>query len=346
MQTASINGVNLQFEVQGLGEPVVLVHGSILADGLAPLLKASILTQHYRIIRYYRCGFDGSTHLTPPVSIAQQAKHCWALLRYLNIERAHIVGYDYGCLIALQLALDAPEAVHSLALLEPPPLVLGDDVPSGVQLIKEQFIEKGETSVQKMYEEGKKVEATDAFLRLMCGQGYREVIDQALSPNAFELAVKDADACFQIEVPAGLMWSFPLKDAQRIKQPVLAVLGADSIPLFHEAHGMVLKWLPKAEDLVLPNVTHLLPMMNPQDLAAGLANFFIRHQLPLAASTLFDDEMDDLKNEVGTVLDDPDTWLNTPNDRFAGKKPIDLIGTKEEQQLRDLIRAIKHGMVA
>ena len=104
MQTASINGVNLQFEVQGLGEPVVLVHGSILADGLAPLLKAPILTQHYRIIRYYRCGFDGSTYLTPPVSIAQQAKHCRALLRYLNIERAHIVGYDYGRLIALQLA--------------------------------------------------------------------------------------------------------------------------------------------------------------------------------------------------------------------------------------------------
>ena len=108
----------------------------------------------------------------------------------------------------------------------------------------------------------------------------------------------------------------------------------------------MLKWLPKVEELVLPNVTHLLPMMNPQGLAEGLANFFIRHQLPLAASTLFDDEMDDLKNEVGTILDDPDSWLNTPNDWFAGKKPIDLIGTKEEQRLRDLIRAIKHGMVA
>jgi pimeloyl-ACP methyl ester carboxylesterase len=345
MQTANINGVNLQFEVQGLGEPVVLVHGSILADGLAPLLKAPLLTQHYRIIRYYRCGFDGSTRLTPPVSIAQQAEHCLALLRHLNINRAHIVGYDYGGLIALQLALDAPESVHSLALLEPP-LMLGEGVPSGVQLIKEQFIEKGETSVQKMYEEGKKVEAIDTFLRLVCGQGYREVIDQALSPNAFDLAVRDADVFFQIEVPAGLMWSFPLKDAQRIKQPVLAVLGADSRPLFREAHEMVRKWLPQVEEFVLPNVTHLLPMTNPQDLAEGLANFFIRHQLPLAASTLFDDEVDDLKNEVGTILADPDSWLNTPNDRFAGKKPINLIGTKEEQRLRDLIRAIKHGMVA
>jgi pimeloyl-ACP methyl ester carboxylesterase len=345
MQTANINGANLQFEIRGLGEPVVLVHGSILADGLAPLLKAPILTQHYRIIRYYRCSFDGSTRLTPPVSIAQQAEHCQALLRHLNIKRAHIVGYDYDGLIALQLALDAPEAVHSLALLEPP-LMLGDGIPSGRQFIEEQFLTKRETSAQKMYEEGKKVEATDTFLQLVCGQRYREVIDQALSPNVFELAVKDADAFFQIEVPAGLEWSFPFEAAQRIKQPVLAVLGVDSRPLFREAHEMVLKWLPQVEEFVLPNGTHLLPMMNPQDLAAGLANFFIRHQMPLTASTLFDDEMDDLKNEVGTVLDDPDTWLNTPNDRFAGKKPIDLIGTKEEQRLHDLIRAIKHGMVA
>jgi hypothetical protein len=143
-----------------------------------------------------------------------------------------------------------------------------------------------------------------------------------------------------------LEWSFPFEAAQRIEQPVLSVLGTDSIPMFHEVHGMVLKWLPKVEELVLPNVTHLLPMVNPQDLAEGLTNFFMRHQLPLATSTLFDDEMDDLKNEVRTIFDDPDSWLNMPNDRFAGKKPIDLIGTKEEQQLRDLIRAIKHGMVS
>jgi pimeloyl-ACP methyl ester carboxylesterase len=41
------------------------------------------------------------------------------LLRELAIERAHIVGHSSGGLIALQLALDHPELVRSLALLEP-----------------------------------------------------------------------------------------------------------------------------------------------------------------------------------------------------------------------------------
>ena len=100
----------------------------------------------------------------------------------------------------MQLALDAPEVVHSLSLLEPP-LVLGDGVPSGRRFIAEQFIEKKETSVQKMYEEGNKSKAIDTFLQLVCGREYHEVIDQALSRDAFELAVKDADTFFQVEVP-------------------------------------------------------------------------------------------------------------------------------------------------
>ena len=40
-------------------------------------------------------------------------------LQHLGIERAHFVGQSYGGAIILQVALDAPETVHSLALLEP-----------------------------------------------------------------------------------------------------------------------------------------------------------------------------------------------------------------------------------
>jgi pimeloyl-ACP methyl ester carboxylesterase len=37
----------------------------------------------------------------------------------LNIDRAHIVGHSYGGAIALQLAVDAPNKIHTLSLLEP-----------------------------------------------------------------------------------------------------------------------------------------------------------------------------------------------------------------------------------
>jgi pimeloyl-ACP methyl ester carboxylesterase len=46
------------------------------------------------------------------VSIVQQAAHLRALLRHLDIARAHLVGHSSGGNIALQLALDAPTLVH------------------------------------------------------------------------------------------------------------------------------------------------------------------------------------------------------------------------------------------
>ena len=65
-----------------------------------------------------------------------------------------------------------------------------------------------------------------------------------------------------------------------------------------------------------------------------------------AASTLFADESADLTQEVARIVADPEGWLHTPHAHLGGVSPITLIGTPEEQRLRDLLRAIKHGMVS
>ena len=90
----------------------------------------------YRLIRYHRRGYAGSSKPEPgaSVSIGKQAADAVALLRHLRIERAHIVGHSYGGVIALQLALDAPQVVHSLTLLEPARVGF---VPSGQEFGKQ-----------------------------------------------------------------------------------------------------------------------------------------------------------------------------------------------------------------
>ena len=64
-----------------------------------------------------------------------------------------------------------------------------------------------------------------------------------------------------------------------------------------------------------------------------------------AAATLFADESADLQHEVARIVADPELWLHTPHTRLGGESPITLIGTPEEQRRRDLLRAIKHGML-
>lgn len=65
---------------------------------------------------------------------------------------------------------------------------------------------------------------------------------------------------------------------------------------------------------------------------------------PSTIATLVPDATADLLHEVAQVVADPATWLNTPNDALGGESPMNLIGTPQEQRLRDLLRAIQHGM--
>src|ERR1700730_2867574 len=97
----------LECWVVGVGEPVVLVHGSIIADAFAPLLREPALTGKYQLVSYHRRGFAGSTHPDRPLSIDEQAADCRALLETLGIDRAHVVGHSYGGGMALQFALDS-----------------------------------------------------------------------------------------------------------------------------------------------------------------------------------------------------------------------------------------------
>jgi pimeloyl-ACP methyl ester carboxylesterase len=270
MQRVNLNGVDLEYGVQGSGEPLLLIHGSIFADAFFPLLAEPRIANSYRVISYHRRGFAGSTRARDPFTIGQQAADGRALLRHLGVERAHIAGHSYGAAIALQWACDAPTEVQSLALLEPP---LFAAVPSGPT-----FWEGIASVRQDMYDRGDKVGATDAFLTGVIGADYRQVIAQFLPPGAFELAVSDLDTFFQVELPALQRWRFTAEDAARLRQPVLSVVGTETAPIFRESHQLVKQWIPQAEELVVPQATHGLQIMNPHAVADGLARFFARHK--------------------------------------------------------------------
>jgi len=272
MQRAHVDGADLEYVVQGSGEPVVFVHGALIADAFAPLLAEPALAARYRLIHYHRRGYVGSTHTTEPTSIAQQAADCRALLRHLGVERAHVAGHSLGGVIALQLALDAPAAVHSLILLEPAML----DVPSGALLMEALG------PPLRAYEAGKQEEAVDGFIQAVIGRDYRTWLEQVI-PGGYAQAVGDADTFLGAELPALGAWRFTREDARRITQPVLSVLGSESgkdWAALPEVHARLQEWLPQTEPFVLPGANHALEYMNPRGAAEALAAFFAYHPLP------------------------------------------------------------------
>ncbi len=258
--------------MQGTGEPVLLIHGSIVADAYAPLLTEPAVAGRFQFITYHRRGFAGSSRASAPFSIEQQAADARELLRSLGIERAHVAGQSYGGVIALQLAVDAPASVHSLALLEPAMLA----VPSG-----QQFAENM-APVVELYAAGKTVEALGAFLDIVAGAGARADVEARI-PQAFAQAIADVDTFFQVELPALGEWNFAVEQARSIGQPALTVLGSNSAAVFKEGNALLREWLPQTEHFALPNAGHLLQIQNPRGMAEALSGFFSRHPLPVAA---------------------------------------------------------------
>lgn len=266
MSRAVLNGVELEYEVRGVGEAVVLVHNGAGADWFRPLLEEPALTGRYQVVLYHRAGYAGSTGLRSPLTFSQEAANYRLLMRYLEIERAHVVGHSSSACIALQIALDASHAVHSLALLEAALLA----VPSPPEIPK----------AQELYRAGDKLRAVDTFLRGTCGSDYRDALEDAL-PGAIEQAVADADTFFSEELPALRSWVFGPAEARRVSQPVLTVRGDLSDARFLQRERLLLDWLPNVEPFLLQGAGHLLHLQNPRGLAEGLAGFLARH--PLAA---------------------------------------------------------------
>ncbi len=192
MQLIEINGVKLDILDRGSGEPVVFVHGA-MGDEAFAVLEESVLTSSYRLIHYHRRGWGRSELPKAPVSISQQAADCIALLRHLGIERAHLVGQSLGGVICLQTALDAPELVHSLALLEAAlPSVLFNSPEFGAAMEK----------AGSFYSSGDKAGAIDTFGREVGGADFRAAFDRNLPPGNFDRWVADADTNLQADGPA------------------------------------------------------------------------------------------------------------------------------------------------
>jgi pimeloyl-ACP methyl ester carboxylesterase len=264
MERMVLDEVELLYQVREGGERVVFVHASPFVSWYRPLIErlAEFSTLSYR--RHLRQR-DGRYR---PLTVAEDAAICAQLLDRVGWPSAHVVGHSYGALVALQMAMDLPERVGSVALLEPAARGISgsDQVVASLQPVVEA------------YHAGAKAEAVDRFLRHVCGDGYRAVLERAIS-GAFAEALDEADQFFQAEIPAVQQLTFGPNEAAHITQPILNVLGSESVQRFVEGAELVQSWFPHAERLTVPEAGHLLMVQNPTPLAQGLHDFITRHPI-------------------------------------------------------------------
>src|SRR5579863_2246104 len=116
---ASVNGINLYYEIHGTGKPLIMLHGGFGSFEMLAALSPALALDHQVI------GVDlyghGRTALTErPIRFEYMADDIAGLIQHLGLENADVLGFSLGGAVALQTAIRHPERVNKLVLISTP----------------------------------------------------------------------------------------------------------------------------------------------------------------------------------------------------------------------------------
>lgn len=272
-QRLHVGDEEVEFTDRGDGEPILLVHANVFSDWFAPMAATAEL-EGFRLIRMRRAGYVAGCAPSAHLTLGDHARHCGQLLDALGIGTAHFCGHSSSSLIGLQLALDRPDAVASLVLLEPAP---GGDLLGTPQ----------ETAIASIgralaaFAAGDTAGGFDTFMRAVCGSHYRTVIEATLGPDGYQRAVEQS-AFVPDEATAVFDWRFGPDEAARINTPMLIVEGgatARVASMRPESVELLAAMIPHAETAVLEGASHMMPLEDPRGVGRLVADFARRHAI-------------------------------------------------------------------
>lgn len=280
---ARVSNAELRYADLGRGEPVLFIHGTSIADSLiTPLRFFPPLFDDYRLISYYRAGYNGSTLEKSVLSIEEGAEHAKQLLDHLGIDKAHIVAFSFGGVIAFQFLLSYPERAHSAVLLEP---YLPRESENGVQANIDAF-----EQAMAIYQSGDRLRAAQRYMELVCGPSFLGAVEMTNPLDVWRRVEECVETTFTVDFPAITGWGFRMSQAdvfapRKPEMPILAAMGLDSeaaMPGFRETQAFLMSWLPQAERCGIMNATHGMQSMNPLAVGEAIYGFLKRNPITLA----------------------------------------------------------------
>ena len=116
MSIARVGEINIEYYVEGVGPPLLLIHGfSMPASAWGEPFLAE-LRPHFRVVRFSNRGTGLTDKPDAEYTIPMMADDAVGLLDELGIAKTHVMGISMGGAIAQELALSHPERVLGLVL--------------------------------------------------------------------------------------------------------------------------------------------------------------------------------------------------------------------------------------
>jgi pimeloyl-ACP methyl ester carboxylesterase len=258
---ADINGARIYYEVAGEGQPFLMVHAGI-ADKSMWDDQFDFFAQKYRVVRYDMRGFGQS----PPVAgDYQRHEDMRALLDFLNIDHAYLMGCSMGGGACMNFALDYPDRADALIMVGSAPVGFSyeDWSPSPLDEEMEAAYEKGdlervnELAVQMFVDgKGRTPEQVNPALRKQVSDMNRVALRNE------KLLGKD------VPLP-----TLAAKRTGELRLPVLIVTGDLDEDYIARAADFMAANIPGARKIVMPGTAHLPNLEFPKEFNAHVQEF-------------------------------------------------------------------------
>ncbi|UOQ92214.1 alpha/beta hydrolase [Halobacillus shinanisalinarum] len=245
--------MDLYYEVNGKGHPVVLVTGG--ADVRNWTFVTSLLAKHYKVV-----AFDGrGTGKSPsPLEDVNHVEDLLSLLDHLDINQATLIGHSMGGQIATEFALDYPERVSNLVLLAPGL--------SGFSYSKE-FEEKIKAVHEAAPDIDKMVELliSDPSYRVVTGSPHRNLMVQMLRHHMSRMFEWPAVKIILSQPPA-------IERLGELTAKTLLIIGKEDSPdnlrvaNYFRNHS-------DAQIIEIPDADHMLNLTHPEKLYQQIIGF-------------------------------------------------------------------------
>lgn len=257
---AEVNGTRLYYEVAGEGYPLVLMHGGIM-DNTMWDDQFETFAQHYRVIRFDLRGF-GQSDLPVGAKPYSTRGDLRALLAFLGIEKANVLGISMAGSIAIDFTLDYPAMVNALILVAPG--VNGYDNDS-VQSEEEKAMFQ---EIEAAFESDDLEHAIELETRAWVDGPNRtpEQVDPVVRKRAYNMNLQNNRRAAGIEWPATQKLTPPaFGRLAEIRVPTLLIIGDGDVREQVTLVDMLETDIPGARKAVMHGVAHLPNMERPAE---------------------------------------------------------------------------------
>lgn len=245
MPHTQVNGVKFCYEVEGRGDPLMLIMGLGAPAAAWDPVFVQEMTKTHKVVTYDNRGTGLSDKPDIPYSIALFASDAVGLLDALDIPRAHVFGVSMGGMIAQEMAIHYPERVASL--------ILGCTTPGGKnavpappQSLKALEGRAGQTP-EEAAREGWKLSFSEGFIR-----EHRNELEANLPRILAHVTPRFAyERHFQATMTLRVF-----KQLKEITTPTLVVTGRDDVLIPAANSEILAREIPGARLAIFDNAGH------------------------------------------------------------------------------------------